>query len=169
MTQTKSLINSRIFFLMCLFFFFCTLGEITTLSLLNSPRYWRISFCFSTQTLKQHFIELKKQQSFFPMSGANSTCFFICFLSKAKSLEDSYSPSNFLKGDGEVSFCVFFVWTTVYLLHEYRPGYETSSEMCCTCAVLTFFPVTALSAKTAISLINSRKGKVLILQRDALF
>lgn len=91
------------------FFFFCTLGEITTLSLLNSPRYWRISFCFSTQTLKQHFIELKKQQSFFPMSGANSTCFFICFLSKAQSLEDSYSPSIFLKGDGEVSFCVFFL------------------------------------------------------------
>lgn len=114
MTQTKSLINSRIFFLMS-FFFFCTLGEITTLSLLNSPRYWRISFCFSTQTLKQHFIELKKQQSFFPMSEANSTCFFICFLSKAKSLEDSYSPSIFLKGDGEVSLCVFCLNYCVFI------------------------------------------------------
>lgn len=65
-------------------------------------------------------------------------------------------------------FCFVFSWTYCVLHKKYRAGYETLLGygghvlMCCP----YFFPVACLSAKMAISLIYSRKGKVLILEWD---
>lgn len=125
------------------------------------------------EILKRHLIMLKEAISvsvniFLPLFQELIQLVFLSLYIKGDIFTWLSFSEYLLKGNKEKPlFVCSFPWTMCLLHKKYKASYELL--LGCVAHVLSLlFPVTCLSAKTTISLIDFRKGKVLILKWDIL-